>query len=167
MNTRFIIGLIIILIGVSILFDFNLFRFIIPALLIWIGVQIITGKDGNESQKEQVEAHEDKMKRVLVFSEMNQVILSDNFRGGEIVTVFGNADIDLSQVKSKEKNLKLELTAVFGSIDIRVPEQWIVKSEGVGILGNFENKANGGNTKKSVEVELKGVAVLGEVKVKN
>lgn len=166
MNTRLIIGAFIVLIGISILFDLNLFRFIIPFILIWIGVQIITGKDGN-SEYSQTEVQEDRLKRVLIFSSMNQLVESDTFQGGEIITIFGKAEADLTTVKTKEKHIAIDLTAVFGSIDLRVPENWNIHSEGVGVLGSFNNNSNGGQVKKTVDVKIKGVAILGEVKVSN
>ncbi len=167
MNTRLIIGALIVIIGISILLDLNLFEFLIPLLIIWIGVQIIMGKDGTSNSSKLTEAQEDSIKRVLVFSGLNQAVQSDNFKGGEIVAVFGSVELDLSQVKTKEKNLKLELVSVFGSVEIKVPENWTVNSEGVGILGSFDNKANGGQTKKTVTADIKGISVLGSVEVRN
>ena len=166
MNTRLILGAFIVIIGISILLDLNLFRFIIPIILIWIGIQIIIGKNSASTEQIQTNAQEDKIKRMLVFSTMNQVINSDNFQGGEIVTVFGSGEVDLTKVKTKEKNIKLELTAIFGAIQLRLPEQWAVRSKGIGILGTFDNNTNG-QTKKTLEVDMKGVAVLGEVKITN
>lgn len=166
MNIRFIIGTLIVLLGISILFDLNLFRIIFPLILIWIGVQVITGKDTSNST-EQIEVQEHRMKRVLVFSSINQKVNSDNFQGGEIIAVFGGGEVDFSQVKTKEKNIKLELVAVCGGLEIIIPDNWIVISEGVGILGGFDNKANGSQAKKTVEVTIKGVAVLGGVQVRN
>ena len=166
-NTRLIIGAFIILIGISILFDLNLFKIIFPLLLIWIGVQVILGKDGGGNAYVRSDVQEDSIKRVLIFSGINQKISSSNFKGGEIVTVFGGGDIDLSEAKTKEKNIKLELVAVLGGLRIQVPQNWAIQSEGIGILGGFENRTNGKDIKKTVEVSIKGVAVLGGVEISN
>lgn len=167
MNTRLIIGALIVIVGISILLDLNLFKFLVPLLIIWIGVQIILGKDGTGNSYKQTEAQEDRIKRVLIFSGLNQTVQSNDFAGGEIVTIFGGAELDLSGVKTKTKNVKMELVSILGSITIKVPENWTVNSEGVGILGGFDNKANGGQTKKTVTADVKGVSVLGSVEVRN
>ncbi len=166
MNIRFIIGALIVLLGISILFDLNLFRLLLPIILIWIGVQVIMGKDTGTPET-QLEVQEHKITRVLVFSSINQKIMSDNFQGGEIVAVFGSGDIDLSHVKTKEKNLRIELVAIGGAIEITIPENWSITSEGIGILGGFDNKATANQTKKTVEVLIKGVSVLGGVVIKH
>ncbi len=166
MNIRFILGALIVLLGISILFDLNLFRLLLPLILIWIGVQVIMGKD-NGTKSEQLEVQENYIKRVLVFSSINQKITSENFKGGEIITVFGEGEVDFTHIKTKEKNLRIELVAVGGGLEITIPENWSVVSEGIGILGGFDNKANATQTKKTVEVLIKGVAVLGGVVVRN
>lgn len=163
--SRFIIGAIIILIGINILFDINMFRLLFPVLLIWIGARIIWGKDSTSFTTES-EAREDRIKRVLIFSGVKQKIQSDDFEGGEIVTIFGGAEIDLSGVKTKKKRIQLDLVAILGGMKITLPPNWSVRSEGVGILGGFNNQA-GKDTKKTVEVDLKGVAILGGVDVVN
>lgn len=163
--SRLIIGAIIILIGINILFDIDIFRIIFPILLIWLGTRIIWGKEST-SFTTKSEAREDKIKRVLIFSGVRQKLLSEDFEGGEIVAIFGGAEIDLSRVKTKQKRIQLDLVAILGGIKITLPESWSVRSEGIGILGGFNNEA-GKDSKKTVEVELKGVAILGGVDVVN
>ena len=163
--TRLIIGSIIILIGINILFDIDIFRILFPLLLIWLGARIIWGKD-NSSFTTQSESREDKLKRILIFSGVQQKVQSDNFEGGEIVTIFGGAEIDLSNAKTKQKQIQLDLVAILGGIKITLPPTWSVCSEGVGILGGFNNQA-GKDSKKTVEVNLKGVAILGGVDIVN
>lgn len=167
MNTRLIIGALIVLIGISILLDLNLFHFLLPLLLIWIGIQIILGKDGVDNSYKKTETQEDSVRRVLIFSGINQTIISDNFKGGEVITVFGTGEIDLTKVKTKEDDIRIELVTVIGKIHILVPTNWAVSSEGVGVLGTFDNKANGSKSKKSVHVTVKGVSVLGNVVISN
>lgn len=165
MNARFVVGILIIILGISILFDLNLFKLILPLFLIWIGIQIISGKD--MSHHEMKEASEDKIKRVLMFSGINQKIMTENFQGGEIVTVLGGGQIDLSEVKTKEKQITLELVAIMGGLEITIPKNWKVISEGVGILGGFDNQVKASEGKKTTDIYIKGVAVLGGVVIKN
>ncbi|HRN70895.1 MAG TPA: hypothetical protein PLS49_06985 [Candidatus Woesebacteria bacterium] len=166
MNIRFIIGTLIVLLGISILFDLNLFRLLLPLILIWVGVQVIMGKD-NGNPNEQIEVQEHHIKRIVVFSSINQKVVGDNFQGGEVITVFGGGEVDFSQVKTKEKEIKIDLVAICGGLEITVPDHWIINSEGVGVLGGFDNKANGSQVKKTVEVTIKGVAILGGVQIRN
>jgi len=167
MQTRLILGAIIILFGLSLLFQFPLFKVLVAAIIIFIGIKMIRGGEGMSFNLDETsEENEDKLQRVLVFTGVNKKYKSSNFEGGELVTVFGTGKIDLSTVKTKNKEIELNLVAVFGSIDMKLPKNWEVKTEGIGILGAFKN--NTAKPKKvSASVFVKGVAVLGEVKLVN
>lgn len=169
MNGRIIVGLLLILLGINFLFDINIFRIILPLILIYLGLHIIYGKDDigtNVNRFSQAsEAEENKIKRILVFSGTNQKLISKNFDGGEIVTIFGKADIDMREVKTQHKRLELNLVAIFGGINIIMPDNWTVHSEGVGVLGDFRN--NSRSNKPSVDVDIKGTAIFGVVEINN
>ena len=165
-NARIIVGVVIILLGLNFLFNLNLVRIIFAGIIIWLGVKVITGNTDKMDFSEQTDAEEDFVKRVLVFSGINKKFLSDNFQGAEVVAVFGGGEIDLSEVKTKEKELSMDITAIFGGLKVRVPQTWAVKSEGVGIMGGFDNKTKVG-TKKTTEVKLKGLGLLGGVEIVN
>jgi predicted membrane protein len=165
MNSRVIIGVVIVLIGLGFLFDINVLRFIFPLFLVFIGVQILMGRRQNWDLAKTATVAEDSLHRVLIFSGINQKVVSSNFKSGEVVAIFGGGDIDLSSAKTKAKTIELELVAIFGGLKVRIPSDWSVTSEGVGILGGFDNKAKGGT--KAVTVQLKGVAIFGGVEVVN
>jgi predicted membrane protein len=164
MNSRIIFGTIVILVGVGFLFDFNILRFLIPVFLIFIGLQILTGRSQPWNPSETT-SREDVLERVAVFSGIKQRVTSENFKKAEIVAVFGSGEIDFSETKSKSKTIELDLVAVFGGVKVRIPQNWYVSSEGVGILGGFsDNTAAGG---KDVKCLVKGVALFGGVEIVN
>jgi predicted membrane protein len=166
MNIRILIGLIIIFLGLSILFnfDFPIFKILLALLFIFIGWKVVTNKTADMPMVGQSStAREDLLKRVMIFSGINTKIQSDNFSGGEVVAIFGGGDIDLSEVKVKGDSLELNLVAIFGGLKITVPDDWNVKTEGVGVLGGFENKAD--TKKSSVTAVIKGVAIFGGVEI--
>jgi hypothetical protein len=164
-NSRIFLGAIIIIFGVSILFNIDIIRILFPLLLIWLGIRIIGGKTSSPFLTKS-ESHEGKIKHVAIFSEMNQKVQHDNLEEGEIIAILGGGNIDLSAVKTKNKRVKLDLVAILGGIKVTLPPNWSVRSEGVGILGGFNNNA-GTDVKKTVEVEVKGVAILGGVYIVN
>src|SRR3989344_9119576 len=161
MNARVIVGAIIILIGLSSLFDFPFLRFLFPLLIIWFGLRIITGKTGGFNMGEKSETQEEKINKVVIFSSLNEAYSSNNFRGGEIVIVFGGGEIDLTNAKAKDE-VKLNLVAILGGVKVIVPNTWLVKSNGIGILGGFSNKTKV-TGKKTAEVRIEGVAIFGGV----
>lgn len=74
-----------------------------------------------------------------IFSGTKKVILSKNFKGGDVVNIFGGCEIDLSQADMTTPAV-LEVTAVFGGATLIVPSNWAVKSEAVTIFGGIGDK---------------------------
>ena len=162
-------GLIIIAVGLSILFSFHFFSFIMGIIVLWIGVKILTGHNrrfGDFAYDVRGMLNEDYLKRVLVFSGINTKLKTENFEGMELVVVFGGGEIDASQVKTKKTNVDIDLVAILGGVKVRIPKGWAVKSEGMGMLGGFDNRTEVSG-KPLVTVHLKGVAILGGVEVVN
>lgn len=137
MNNRQIVGLFVILLGLSFLFDLPFFNIVISLLIIYIGVRVMTGSTTKWPFMNSIQAHsaEDYIKRVLIFTGMNMVNDSKNFRGAEVATIFGEGKIDLSKARTKEERLEISLVTVFGLTKLILPKGWDVKTEGVGILG--------------------------------
>ena len=123
MNNRQIVGSIIILFGLSFLFEFPFINILFSLIIIYFGVRVLTGNTGDLPFRTNIETNstEDFIKRVLIFSGLKIANESKNFRGAEVVTVFGEGEIDLSKVSSKDQQLEINLVAVFGVIRLIVP----------------------------------------------
>lgn len=166
MTARYIIGLFFIVLGLSVLTGFDVGQFIGPVILIAIGWIILTGRSRRFDKDNLRETEQDFLDEVFVFSGTQKSIKSDKFAGGKVVTIFGGAELDLADVKSKEKNINMELVSVFGGIRMRVPENWHVTSEAVGIIGGVDNKTKV-NKQKSTELHVNGAAVFGGIEIFN
>ncbi len=76
-------------------YDWNLRRFVWPGILIVIGVYIIGRATSKRQQYERIFAAddtanaEDYIQSTTLFSGTNKVILSKDFKGGSITTMFG------------------------------------------------------------------------------
>lgn len=164
MQTRLIVGVLIILIGLSFLFDFPFFKIAFAILIIYFGVKIISGETRSFSanfRKSSLEQDND-INRVLIFASMDKKYESSDFKAGDLVVIFGRAHLDLSDIKSESDAIEFSTVAIFGGIEIKFPPNWEVKTEGVGILGAFNN----GSTKPSkvsTKVLVKGAAIFGSV----
>jgi hypothetical protein len=95
---------------------------------------------------------------------------SQNFEGGDALAIFGGIRVDLRQAGSTKDEIVLEANALFGGVDIRVPESWGVIMRGMGVFGGFEDgtrsRVSGLPAGKPVLV-VTGMAVFGGVTVKN
>lgn len=107
---------------------------------------------------------------VAVFGGSNRVIDNPDFRGGEIVSVFGGVRLDLRRAAITLDRVVLDVSAVFGGVEIRVPENWSVSTKGVGIFGGFDDKTlhpKPDPNVKTPELVITGATVFGGMSVTN
>ncbi len=100
---------------------------------------------------------------------VKKTIISKNFRGGEVVSVFGGTELNLSQADLQSPAV-LEATQIFGGTSLIVPANWQVKSEVVAILGGVDDKRplmQSSSYDPNKVLILKGVALFGGLTIKS
>jgi predicted membrane protein len=149
-------------------FDINMFW---PSIFIIIGVIFIfTKRKGWNAATSSAQTGDDYIDYVHVFSGGERQIVSENFRGGKVTSVFGGSEIDLTKAKLAPGVSELELACVFGGTTIIVPDDWNVKIEVVPVLGGFgdSRKLNPGRTvDTSRQLVIKGAVVFGGGEIKS
>ena len=149
-------------------FDFNLFW---PAVFIIIGIIFIFSKrKGWRGVSTSGQVGDDYIDIINIFSGGERQIVSENFTGGKITSIFGGSEIDLTQAKLAPGVSELEIACVFGGTTIIVPNDWNVKIEVVPVLGGFgdERKLNlGRSVDTSRQLIIKGAVVFGGGEIKS
>ncbi len=105
-----------------------------------------------------------------IFSGVKRRIDAPDFKGGEIVAVFGGVNIDLRHAAIGSERAVIDVNALFGGVDIRVPDNWLVVMKGMGVFGAFEDKTippRPDPAVKTPQIVITGAAVFGGVKVDN
>ena len=111
---------------------------------------------------------EDYVDSTAIFGGVKKNIISKNFRGGEIVSVFGGTELNLSQADIQQP-VVLDTTQIFGGTTLIVPPHWEVRSEVVAILGGVDDKRPimpGGYDPQKVLI-IKGTAMFGGLSIKS
>jgi Domain of unknown function (DUF5668) len=109
-------------------------------------------------------------KEAALFSGGKRKIVDQNFTSAKYDAVFGGFEIDLRGAEMAGDTAELELNAVFGGIEARIPEAWSVVMKGSGVFGAFQDSTMQPdprlfpNPKKLI---VKGGAVFGGVEIKN
>jgi predicted membrane protein len=103
-----------------------------------------------------------------VFGGIKKIVLSKNFRGGEINTFMGGAEINLQQADIKQP-VSLEVNNVFGGTKIIIPSNWDIKNEVTAVFGGVEDKRsiNLPTPDVSKSIILRGTCVFGGIEIKN
>lgn len=103
-----------------------------------------------------------------VFGSINKLILSKNFKGGEINAFMGGSEINLLQADIKHP-IELEINNVFGGTKLIVPGNWNVKNKIAAVFGGVEDKRNPNISSPDPNkiIVLKGACVFGGIEIRN
>ncbi|PTT00638.1 hypothetical protein DBR11_09460 [Pedobacter sp. HMWF019] len=106
---------------------------------------------------------------VNAFGGTHHKVYSKNFKGGDVVAIFGGCEINLTQADF-EGTVRIDVVALFGGVKIIVPSTWLVKSEATAIFGGIDDKRavvpfEGEGARKILIIE--GVAIFGGVDIRN
>lgn len=108
----------------------------------------------------------DRLEETAVFGNIRKTLISKNFIGGEVSTVFGSAEINLLQADIQQ-SARLEINAVFGSIRLIVPTHWQVKMKTAAVLGGIEDKRPKHAIYSDKILLLEGNAVFGGIQIES
>jgi predicted membrane protein len=102
------------------------------------------------------------------FGGVKKIVLSKNFKGGDIVTFMGGAEIDLRQADFANK-ITIDATNIFGGTKLIIPPSWDVHSEIVAIFGGVDDKrqVNGQNLHPDKIVHLEGTCLFGGIDIRS
>jgi predicted membrane protein len=168
--------------------NFKVGDYILPAVIIMVGLALLFRprfkthykatfgwKNADDDYTEEAETFKankkasksDVLDVAAVFGAVKKSLFSKTFKGGEIVSVFGGVEIDLSQADFEGK-VVIESVQIFGGATLIVPPTWQVRSEAVAIFGGIEDKR-----KQVVQQEperilvLEGFAMFGGIEIKS
>ncbi|MCU0353398.1 MAG: cell wall-active antibiotics response protein [Cytophagales bacterium] len=159
--------------------DAHLLRYVWPVAIIAIGLLVLLGRNNalwrSRSQRsnytsystpdvEMETSESEQLDDVVVFGSIKKQILSKDFRGGEMVNIFGGIELNLVNADI-QNGTKLELTQIFGGIKLIVPSNWEVVSEVVTIFGGVEDKRRQVNPRYDRKLVVNGTAIFGGIEI--
>ncbi|RBQ16092.1 hypothetical protein DP939_32655 [Spongiactinospora rosea] len=77
--------------------------------------------------------------------------------------IFGGIELDLSEATFESREVELRIFALFGGVEIRVPEGVEVRSEGSGIFGGFDVRGSSHPDPSAPVLTVRGLALFGGV----
>ena len=106
----------------------------------------------------------------VLFGGRESRVRTTDFEGGRAVALFGGCEIDLTKAEMKGSEATIDAHAMFGGVDIRVPEHWTVILKGTPIFGGFEDKTTAYSSQAHPDEKrliVMGHALCGAVEIKN
>jgi predicted membrane protein len=158
--------------------DLNVRHYVWPFFFIILGVYVIIRprrhpwrdekKNGNVTPpgSDANRSDEDFVTSTSIFGGAKKNILSKNFKGADIVNIFGGTELNLSQADIAGK-VPIEMTTLFGGTKLIVPSNWSVQSEAVTIFGGLEDKRPASPESTDKVLLLKGTVIFGGIEIKS
>jgi hypothetical protein len=102
-----------------------------------------------------------------IFGGVHKKIVSKNFKGGDITTMLGGTEIDLTQADFTG-TVRLDVTQIMGGTKIIVPPHWEVRSEVTAVFAGFEDKRQQpAMTNPDKVLIIDGTSIFGGIELKN
>lgn len=141
------------------------FDYFWPLALIFLGAWLVASRSGRTSRV----SLDEHMRQFVILGGLETRNESEHFEGGEVTVMLGGLDLDLRGARITGDRAVIDITAVLGGVEIRVPREWRVVASGTPLLGGWEDKSEHREEpgRPSPTLELRGIAVLGGVEVGN
>ena len=162
-----VVGVFLLLCCQDILNFSMLWKLLIPAIIVVIGLKmVLTGLFGNKAneimKKLKSEGKEPKA-GCATFSSCNLNYDGEVFEGAELSATFGGVKCDLRNAII-EKDCAIQASAIFGGIDILVPTNVNVKVNSNSIFGGVSNKT--AINANAPTIYISGTCLFGGVEIK-
>ena len=105
---------------------------------------------------------------VSIFGNVKKTILSKDFKGGDIVNIFGGAELDFTMADINGR-VVIDITQIFGGTKIIVPSHWRVISDMAAIFAGLDDKRikNTASPNSDKILVLKGVSLFAGIDIRS
>jgi predicted membrane protein len=145
--------------------EFSFWNFFWPLLLILIGVNMVmqTFRINGAQQTDSG----DTVSLFAVWGGSQRTSNAARFRGGDMTAIMGGCELDLRHATIPPgESATIDLLAVMGGHNIRVPEDWVVVTRVIPFMGGVEDKRTATRT-GSATLILRGFIMMGGLEIKN
>lgn len=108
----------------------------------------------------------DSFTAIAVLGASSRRVSSQAFRRGNVLAVMGGCEIDLRRA-AIHGEAAIDLFTMWGGIEIRVPEDLVIDSQVIPLMGGVDDKTRPPTTPSPHRLVLRGMALMGGVEIKN
>jgi predicted membrane protein len=103
-----------------------------------------------------------------VFCGMRRKIISKHFKGGDVISLFGGVEIDLTRADVQGRAI-IDATVVFGGLRLFVPASWDVQVDMTNVMGGVDDRREvvGVAPDPNKILSLTGAVVMGGVEIRS
>jgi len=125
------------------------------------------GRDIFDGSIEQPDSN-DFLDTTSIFGGVKKIVLSKNFKGGDITNFMGGTEVNLTQADIPGR-ITIDTTNIFGGTKIIIPPTWDVQSDVVAIFGGVDDKRQilSQTPEPTKIIHLSGVCIFGGIEIRS
>ncbi len=154
---------ILLLLGTRGVIDFDtVLSLIFPVCIIFFGLYLIFKSSKNNKFREKFKKTTCDKDYIAIFSGQKYVS-GKEFKSCNCLSIFGGVDLDLREAVIKD-DVIIKSVNIFGSNDIRVPDDVNVEINSISLFGGIDNKVKNQDKKPTIYIE--SVCIFGGMDIK-
>jgi cell wall-active antibiotic response 4TMS protein YvqF len=122
--------------------------------------------DGREAKSAKITDTNSTMTAMAILGGVSRGNNSRAFRGADLLAIMGGCEIDLRKAAINGEAV-VDVFAMWGGIEIRVPEDWTVVSQVFPLMGGVDDKTRPPQNATAHRLVLRGFAIMGGIEIKN
>jgi hypothetical protein len=105
---------------------------------------------------------------LAIMGGVEQRSTSQSFEGGDLTAILGGCEIDVRKASiAPGTEAVIDVFAMWGGIDMKIPEDWTVVNRVSAVMGGVEDKTESTDPSSSKRLVLRGIVLMGGVSLKN
>jgi hypothetical protein len=102
-----------------------------------------------------------------VMSGIERRLRGENFASAELTAIMGGCELDLRQAEMRGNEAHITAFALWGGIEIRVPDHWVVVNRSMALMGGVEDTTRNIEAVGRPTLYVHGFALMAAIEIKN
>ena len=140
-----------------------------PVVLILVGAKMLFSRNWKRSRPAPQQRIDDRyspgeLNVTSVFGSSQRRVNDQALAGGQVISVFASTEINLRDAALADGEATLDITVIFGSAQIRVPDNWTIDVQINDLLGSIEDERDRSPSRVPVgRLTLTGICLFGGI----
>ena len=146
---------------------------LMPMILVFLGGYMVWRGFGGTRRTAAASDGQSQFSAFAVMGGISRRSNSQNFQGADLTAIMGGCEIDLRQASiAPGTEAVIDVFAIWGGIELKVPEDWTVVPRVLPLMGGVEDKSRAPVTLQDKPVAekrlvVRGVVLMGGIGIKN
>lgn len=138
-----------------------------PLLLVGIGVYVVWQSfNRGVTSNEPLDASA-RLSAIAVMGGVDRRVTSQAFQGADVTAFMGGGKLDLREARAAGPEVVVDVLAIMGGFEIKVPETWTVIVEVLPFMGGYEDKTRHPADPSATRLRIRGFVMMGGMDIRN